>query len=110
MTSSKQIGITDRPVGTVRVLASTDAVHVTLAGEIDVDPAGELDEAARTVCEHTLPVLVDATDVTFMDSTGVRFLARCYGHGPLTVTASPAVRFLLGVLAMDDVLRRPDDM
>jgi hypothetical protein len=42
-----------------------------------------------------------------MDSTGVRLIARCYANGPVTVTASPTVRFLLEILAMDDVLAAP---
>ncbi|KQR17253.1 hypothetical protein ASF78_08135 [Cellulomonas sp. Leaf334] len=34
-------------------------------------------------------------------------IARCYAIGPVTVTASPTVRFLLQILAMDDFLANP---
>jgi anti-anti-sigma factor len=93
----------DRP-GTVHVLATAEAVHVTLAGEIDADLCDELDAAARAVQEHGLPVRIDARQVSFMDSTGLRLVARCYAAGPLTVTASPTVRFLLEIMALEDVL------
>ena len=104
MISSEQV-----PVGTVRAAVTSDSVRITLSGEVDVLLDGELDDAARTVREHQLPVVVDATGVTFMDSTGVRFIGRCYGQGALTVAASPIVRFLLEILAMDDVLAPPGD-
>jgi anti-anti-sigma factor len=106
--SSEQLRGADGPVGTAQVSVTSDAVRITLSGEIDVLLDGELDDAARTVREHQLPVVVDATAVTFMDSTGVRFIGRCYGHGELTVTASPVVRFLLEILAMDDVVAGDD--
>ena len=94
-------------VGTVHVLAAAEAVQLTLTGEIDADLGEELDAAARTVLAAGLPVQVDATGVTFMDSTGVRLIARCYANGPVTVTASTTVRFLLEILAMDEVLANP---
>ncbi|WP_146927187.1 STAS domain-containing protein [Cellulomonas xylanilytica] len=90
--------------GTVHVTVTDVAVQVTLTGDIDVDLTDELDEAGRTAREHRLPIFVDAVGVSFMDSAGARFIGRCYGHGPLTVAASPPVRLLLKILAMDDVL------
>ena len=93
--------------GTVHVVATAEAVEVTLTGEIDADLGESLDAAVRAVHSFGLPVRIDATEVTFMDSTGVRLIARCYANGPLTVTASPTVRFLLEILAMDDVLVQP---
>ena len=107
MISSEQLRGADGPVGIVRVAVTSDAVRITLSGEIDVLLDRELDDAARAVREHRLPVVVDATAVTFMDSCGVRFIGRCYAHGPLTVAASPTVRFLLQILAMDEVLTPP---
>ncbi|MFS0700528.1 STAS domain-containing protein [Cellulomonas sp. 179-A 4D5 NHS] len=85
-----------------------DAVRVVLAGDIDTALVDALDAATAVVEEHRLPVMVDATAVTFMDSRGARFLSRCYVRGPMTVAASPPVRFLLTVLAMDDVLTGAD--
>ncbi len=93
--------------GTVHVLATAEAVQITLTGEIDADLGDELDAAASAVQAYRLPVRIDATEVTFMDSTGVRLIARCYANGPVTVAASPTVRFLLEILAMDDLLATP---
>ena len=110
MTSSEQIRVADEPVGTVRVVVAFDAARVTLAGAIDIALDSELDDAARAVRDCRLPVIVDATSVTFMDAAGARFIARCYGHGPLTMATSPTVRSLLHFLAMDDVLAGCDDV
>jgi anti-sigma B factor antagonist len=45
-------------------------------GEIDLGTAPELRKALRTVLEqHTGPVVVDLSEVPFMDSTGVHVLA-----------------------------------
>ena len=100
MISSEQVPAADGPVGSVHVAVTADAVRITLSGEIDLLVQRELDDASRAVREHGLPVVVDATAVTFMDSTGVQFIGRCYGHGVLTVTASPVVRFLLETLSL----------
>ncbi|WP_258723466.1 STAS domain-containing protein [Cellulomonas sp. NS3] len=94
----------DGPIGFVRVVPTADAVLVTLTGEIDGELGDALDAAAQTVRDLALPVMVDATAVTFMDSTGAWFLSRCCTLVPIVVRASPQVRFLLKVLAMDDVL------
>lgn len=91
--------------GTVHIGVATGEVRVVLSGEIDIQLGDELDGAALVVRKHALPVEIDAKDVTFMDSTGARFIARCSVHGPVKVVASPPVRFLLQVLAMDDLLR-----
>ena len=102
-----QLARPEGQVGTVHVLATAEAVRITLTGEIDADLGDELDAAARAMHAYGLPVRVDATEVTFMDSTGVRLIARCYANGPVTVAASPSVRFVLEILAMDDVLADP---
>ncbi|MFS0699547.1 STAS domain-containing protein [Cellulomonas sp. 179-A 4D5 NHS] len=94
----------EAPIGMVQVAVGPDAVLVTLTGEIDTELAEDLDDAARMVRELGLPVMVDALGVTFIDSNGARFMSRCFIYGPLTVAASPAARFLLLVLGMDEVL------
>lgn len=96
------------PVGTVQVAIGPGALLITLTGEVDLELDQELGEAARAVREHGLPVMVDARRVTFMGSNGARFLSQCYTLAPLTVAASPPVRFLLRLLAMDDVLAAPE--
>jgi len=75
-------------------------------GELDLATAPHLSAAVAEHGDAKLLVL-DMTPTTFMDSTGVRLIARCYANGPVAVTASPTVRFLLEILAMDDVLATP---
>jgi anti-anti-sigma regulatory factor len=95
------------PVGTVQVAVSADAVLVTLSGAIDSALTDDLEDVDRTLREHALPVMIDATAVTFMDSTGAQLISRCHTRGPLTVAASPPVRFLLTVLGLEDVVTPP---
>ena len=92
------------PIGTIEFDVDVDTVRITMTGDIDARLREELEEAIRVVRSGRLPVTLDATGVTFMDSHGARFIGRCYTHGPLTVSASEPVRFLLQILAMDEVL------
>lgn len=96
------------PVGSVQVSVGPGALLVTLTGEVDAALSEELDEAVRAVRAHGLPVMIDALGVSFMSSEGARFVSQCYAHGPLTVAGSPPVRFLLMLLAMEDVLTPPE--
>ena len=48
-----------------------DRVRLTLRGELDLGSAGRLE---RALDEHSGPVLLDLTALTFMDSTGIRVL------------------------------------
>lgn len=84
-------------------------VMVRMAGEVD---AGSVTEANRTIAVlDTLtgcrPVLVDAHDVTFMDSSGVALLERmvrlCRAAGvPVTLLdPAAAVTDVLGILGLD---------
>lgn len=109
MSSVEQFSLAEDPVGTVHVTVDVDAVRVLLVGDIDAELGDELEDAARTVRENRLPVAVNAVGVTFMGSAGARFIGRCYAQGPLAVAASAPVRFLLQVLAMDDVLTGPEE-
>lgn len=92
-----------RPVdpGSVHVLFQEAATRVVLTGEIDAELGGELLEAAANALEPSLPIEVDAQHVSFMDSTGVAFLARLASKSPtgrITVLQpTDVVRFLLDV-------------
>ncbi len=67
-----------RPVdpGSVHVLFDPDATRVVLTGEIDAELGPDLLEAADDALSSARPIEVDSHLVTFMDSTGVAFLAR----------------------------------
>lgn len=67
-----------RPVdpGSVHVMFEPDATKVVLTGEIDAELGPDLLEAADDALSRSRPIEVDSHLVTFMDSTGVAFLAR----------------------------------
>ena len=95
------------PAGSVRVLLDPSRVVVELSGDIDAELGDDLLEAAAEVAEANLPVVVLAAPVTFMDSTGVAFLARAASRSPgrLRLVDPPElVRFLVHVTAIVSLL------
>lgn len=112
-----QTGSTGRPVepaavrrrepGGVHVLTTDDHVRVVLAGDVDAALAPELLEAAAEVVASGLPVQVDTRNVTFMDSSGVAFLARLAGGSstpPVVLDPPDHVQFLLEITAIGKML------
>lgn len=61
---------------------------ITVVGELDIATAGELAEALGG--EHAAPPVVDLTDTTFLDSTGVRTLANGARRHPELTLICPA--------------------
>jgi anti-sigma B factor antagonist len=56
-----------------------DAVRVSISGELDLVSAGKLDEAIRQAEESDAPaIVVDLTDLEFIDSTGLSVLLGAY--------------------------------
>ena len=80
-------GIVGEP-GAVHVIVGTDATRIVLSGEVDADLGAELQEATAEAEQVGLPIEVDAHHVTFMDSSGVAFLAR------LSIRSKHRVRLL----------------
>lgn len=98
--------------GSVHVIIGGRKTRVVLTGEIDADLGAELLEASADAEEAGLPVEVDVQHVTFMDSTGVAFLARLASRSPQTLVLirPPAlVRFLIDVTSIRQVLRVVDE-
>ena len=54
-----------------------DSITIALSGEMDLSTVGELDAAIRNA-EHTVigQIVVDMTDLSFVDSTGLSVLLR----------------------------------
>ena len=77
-------GLAVRPAdpGSVHVLFEPDVTRVVLTGEIDAEVGPELLEAADDALSSSRPIEVDTHLVTFMDSTGVAFLARLVSRVP----------------------------
>ena len=80
---------------------------MVLSGEVDADLAADLAEATADAEAAGLPIDIDAQHVTFMDSSGIAFLARIASRGPRPVRilrAPETVRFLLEVTRIGELL------
>jgi anti-sigma B factor antagonist len=96
----------------VHVIVGTSRARIVLSGEIDADIGAELHEATADAEESGLPVEVDAHHVTFMDSSGVAFLARLASrssHKVRVLRAPPTVKFLLEVTRIGELLEIVDE-
>ena len=106
--------VAPRPVepGSVHVLIGGHRTRVVLTGEIDAELSPDLLEAAAEAQETEQPIEVDAQHVTFMDSTGVAFLARLSTRSPerlLLIRPPDAVRFLVDVTSISELVTILDD-
>ncbi|HEY3437148.1 MAG TPA: STAS domain-containing protein [Actinotalea sp.] len=91
----------------VHVIVKTDRCRIVLSGEVDADLAADLREATADAESTGLPIEVDAQHVTFMDSSGIAFLARIATRSAERVTvirAPETVRFLLEVTRIGELL------
>lgn len=104
-----------RPVdpGSVHVRFGPAVTTVVLTGEIDAELGPDLQEAADDALSTGRPVEVDSRLVTFMDSTGVAFLARLASRASQRVVLldpPDVVRFLVDttrISSLLEVVRRP---
>lgn len=98
--------------GAVQVIVGADRTRIVLSGEVDADLGPELQEATSEAEQRGLPIEVDAHHVTFMDSSGVAFLARLSirsEHRVRLLRVPPTVRFLLEVTRIGELLDVVDD-
>jgi len=98
--------------GTVHVIVGAERTRIVLTGEVDAGLAPDLLEAGSEAEKAGLPIEVDAHHVTFMDSSGVAFLARLStrsAHRVRLLRVPPTVRFLLEVTRIGDLLDVVDD-
>jgi anti-anti-sigma factor len=96
----------------VHVIVLADRTRIVVSGEIDADLAPDLQEAAADAEATGLPIEVDAQHVTFMDSSGIAFLARLASRSAARVRiirAPDPVRFLLEVTRIGELLDLVDD-
>ena len=97
----------------VHVIVMADRTRIVVSGEIDADLGPDLQEAAVDAEATGLPIEVDATHVTFMDSSGIAFLARLASRSSDRVRvlrAPDPVRFLLEVTKIGELLDLVDDV
>lgn len=95
------------PAASVRVLLGGPVTRIVLTGDIDVSASRRFTDAVSQAEHAARPVLVDARDVTFMDSTGIALLARLATRVPGTVRIvepPDVVRFLLDATRVGDMV------
>ena len=100
----------------VEVVNANVRAVVSIHGEVDMS-SGPAIGAALCEAQHVSPhVIVDLSDVTFMDCTGINALARAYSQAPEggslgVVGARPAVRRIFDITGLSELLllgpRRP---
>lgn len=96
----------------VHVIVMHDRTRIVVSGEVDADLSGDLQEATADAEATGLPIEVDAQHVTFMDSSGIAFLARLASRSAERVRvlhAPETVRFLLEVTRIGELLELVDD-
>lgn len=96
----------------VHVIVMRDRTRIVVSGEVDADLAADLQEATSDAEATGLPIEVDAQHVTFMDSSGIAFLARLASRSAERVRvlhAPDTVRFLLEVTRIGDLLDLVDE-
>jgi stage II sporulation protein AA (anti-sigma F factor antagonist) len=94
-----------------------DDVHtIALAGEMDLANAGDVErELLRAEATNAAQIVIDLSEVTFMDSTGIRLLitahARSRTEGDRLVLKRPGPRVfrVLCIAGVDELLPFADD-
>lgn len=66
---------------TIEVAVTDGATVVSLIGEIDADLRTEASDSMGLALMHGLPIVVDASRATFVDSAGVAFVLQLYMAG-----------------------------
>ncbi len=96
--------------GGIALIERIDVSEVKMWGEIDVALREEAGAALANALDRDKPVVIDTTDVTFMDSTGIAFLVQFYTIGAqeglnVKLRKPPvAVSDVLQLLGIDEML------
>ncbi|WP_432493289.1 STAS domain-containing protein [Kineococcus gypseus] len=92
----------------VVVIADVDETRVLLSGDVDASLGAELATASAAVLARDTPIVVDAGEVVFMDSTGIGFLARLASRAQrppvVLLRPPPVVRFLVSSTRISTLL------
>lgn len=97
--------------GGIRLTEQADISVVDMWGEIDVALRSEASAALANALDRDLPVVIDTSRVTFMDSTGIAFLVQFYTIGTeeglsVTLRNPPSVvTDVLEMLGVNEMLR-----
>ncbi len=93
----------------VEVANSNGRAIVFVRGEIDMSAGPEIRDALSTAQQGSPDVIVDVSDVTFMDSTGINALLRAHrqvspGGSLWVVGATSAVRRVFDITGVSELL------
>lgn len=94
---------------TIQVMHSEGVAVLACRGEIDVATAPHLRESVERACELGVPVVLDMSLVTFMDSSGISALLLAFGvvgELPNKVhiqSPSDEVRRVLSIAGLDEL-------
>ncbi|NTW38640.1 MAG: STAS domain-containing protein [Cellulomonadaceae bacterium] len=94
------------PLGGITLIERPGATVARLWGEVDDALREQASAALARALDRDLPVVLDAGDITFIDSTGIAFLVQFCRIGreegfPVTLRNPPAVvRDVLEILGM----------
>jgi anti-anti-sigma factor len=87
-----------------------DPFGFSLLGEIDMATSPALNSALSAAMEVHLPVTLDMSDVSFLDSSGLRVILTCAirhaSNGSVTVVIqdpSPAVKRVIEILGVEGI-------
>lgn len=106
-------GTDQHAVGGITVAETDDATVAHLWGEIDEALREQASSALSRALTRDLPVVLDAEQVTFIDSTGIAFLIQFLRVGreeglPVTLRNPPAlVTDVLDLLGLEDLFATP---
>jgi anti-sigma B factor antagonist len=95
--------------------ADPDIARLTLAGDLDLASAPELERSLSALQGGGRPVLLDLREVSFMDSSGLRVIlgadarARSSGSRLLLVPGPPGVQRVFQLTLLDRRLEFVDD-
>lgn len=87
---------------------------ISARGELDVSSSGELAAALVTVAPSPAGIHLDLSEVTFIDSSGLRVIAATmrdgdeHGGPVRVIAASEAVRRIVELTGMGEMLALPD--
>jgi anti-anti-sigma factor len=67
--------------GAITLVETERATTVRLSGEVDASLREDADAAWDRVVQRELPVVIDCSTMTFIDSSGLGFIIRCGDRG-----------------------------
>ncbi|MEY2448144.1 MAG: anti-sigma factor antagonist [Acidimicrobiaceae bacterium] len=96
----------DDGVFSVHAVAVDGTTHIVLRGEVDLAARDALTEAFDAAADSGRRVVVDATAVSFLDSSAIGCLARAVRDGATVcvVNPQPAVRRALEISGIDKAI------